>query len=150
MIDVINERLPADGDLYAQNKNHFVVRRGLFRFHPRLANLLGVDPNKTLEPSEKNPYDFDREVHHRSIYVYGDFIEPQLVGDSMSPLLCRIGVDNPRRGQYLTFSPRHLCYLPVTGGLLHSPLVYLCDETGSEVKFQNGIVSILLHFRHRL
>ena len=150
LIDAINEKSGPGARLELVNRNHFSVTRGRFQFHPRLGHILGTEPHQILKRSDRNPHDFERDIHHRSIYVYGDFIEPQMVGDSMSPLLCRMGVDNARRGSYLTYSPRHLSYLPVVGGLLHSPLIYLCDETGAEIRFQNGIVNILLHFRRRL
>ena len=152
LVAVINERTPTKRKpvIKVVDKQHFVVLHGYFRFHPMLGNVLGVNSKQLLGPRDKNPHRFENDIHHHSLYVYGDFVQPQLVGDTTAPLLCRMGVDRVRRGEFITYSPRHLSYIPVIGGFLHSPLVYLRDESGREVSFQTGIVSLLLHFRQRL
>ena len=152
LIAVINERTPTKRKpaIKVVNSSHFVVLHGYYRFEEILGHILGVSLNHLLGPRERNQYSFDADALHHSIYLYGDFIHPQVVGDSMSPLLARIGVDNAQHGEYKTYSPRHLSYLPVIGEHLHSPLIYLCDETGRKIDFQTGIISVLLHFRQRL
>jgi hypothetical protein len=89
-------------------------------------------------------------VFHHSIYVYGDFVENQFVGDYSVPLLHQFALKDPEYGQYVTMSPRHLVYLPVSAREIYSPLVYLRDEAGRKIEFNYGVVTVLLHFRRRL
>ena len=85
----------------------------------------------------------------RTLFVYCDIIDYQLVGDTQAPLLGTAPVtgmdgDQPTH----TFNP--IFYIPVQNKLLDKVRLYLCDEFGDPVPFQNtGRVICRLQFRRR-
>ena len=85
----------------------------------------------------------------RTIFVYCDIIDYQLVGDTQAPLLGTAPVtgmdgDQPTH----TFNP--IFYIPVQNKLLDKVKLYLCDEFGDPVPFENtGRVICRLQFRRR-
>lgn len=135
---------------YSILNNRIAFDKGSFKFCNRLADLLGVKRNRALQPGDVADFEADMNAFHHSVYVYGDFIEAQYVGDASVPLLQTVPLNSPEYGTYVTYSPRHLTYVPVLGGDLHSPLIYLRDHAGEKIDFNSGITTVLLHFREKL
>lgn len=132
-----------------ENPKKLLYKTGHFLFSDRLSEVLGVAPGVETKPGQVSRYEFDVNIHHHTIYLYGDFVEPQLLGDAAVPLLRTIPVQGTY-GHMVAYSPRHLAYIPVINQDLHYPLIYLRDEEGKPIEFTSGIVYVLLHFRRRV
>jgi hypothetical protein len=105
----------------------------------------GPDKQKTFYGTEK--------VHEQlnpinSIYVYTNIVNYQYVGDSYSPLLRVVAVDNrPTFGEYIskTFTSRD--YIPVSKQNIETIEVELKSDSGESIQFGSGKVVLKLHFK---
>lgn len=81
------------------------------------------------------------------VYVYSDIVEPQIVGDSLVPLLRVVnlsGIKNEIVNQ--TFRPY---YKPVAKFDFDTIEIQLSNEYGEELEFEKGECIITLHFRKK-
>ena len=84
----------------------------------------------------------------RSIFVYCDLIEDQIVGDSLSPLL-RIVPVTVRQGKFQHTVYNHVHYYPLSTNNFHTIEISLRDEFGNPIPFQAGPATVTLHIRRR-
>ena len=84
----------------------------------------------------------------QGLYIYGDIIERQYVGNSMSPLLDYMEVPNSL-GERVCHTCDPLIYLPVSRSIIDTTSIRICDERGRDVAFPDDVsnVVIRLHFR---
>lgn len=117
---------------------------------PQLSLQLGFEPNRNLV--EKGFAKCPANLHlglPPQLFVYCDIIEPQIVGDVMTPLLRIIPLDPSKyiygANKMHVFSPPH--YLPVMRREFDTIEIDIRSSTGQKIPFQFGVVCIKLHFR---
>lgn len=117
---------------------------------PQLGLQLGFEPNRNLV--EKGFGKCPANLHlglPPQLFVYCDIIEPQIVGDVMSPLLRIIPLDPSKyiygANKTHIFSPPH--YLPIMRREFDTIEIDIRSNTGQKIPFQFGTVCIKLHFR---
>lgn len=116
---------------------------------PKLALQLGFDPNRNLIDKSfgKCPANLHLGLPSQ-LFVYCDIIEPQIVGDVMTPLLRIIPLDPSKyiygANKMYVFSPPH--YLPVMRREFDTIEIDIRSSTGQSIPFQFGTVCIKLHF----
>lgn len=126
---------------------HFMYR---INFSPVLALQLGFHPDMDFmgEAKAQTPYNLMLGVP-RALYVYTDFVEPQLVGDVMARLLRVVRIDlrsyNHGGQSCETFTVPH--YVPVSRQDLQQVEVNINDDTGHIAPFLAGTSTLVLHFR---
>ena len=84
-----------------------------------------------------------------TLYVYTDVAEPQLVGDAHVPLLRTIVDKRGDSGEtvYKSFTDIH--YVNVSRGVFHEVEVHITDDSGMNIPFDGGRVSVKLHFKKK-
>lgn len=83
------------------------------------------------------------------MYIYCDIVEPQLIGDTMAPLLQIINIDTANyvygANRFVQFSTPH--YVPLIKTSFESLEIDLRDNTGTLLPFHFGTSCVKLHFR---
>lgn len=117
----------------------------------RLALQLGFDPGENdLKSNNKSIRPANMLLGLPSqMYVYCDIVEPQLIGDTMAPLLQIINIDTTNyvygANKCVQFSSPH--YVPLMKSSFESLEIDLRDHTGSLLPFHFGTSCVKLHFR---
>src|SRR5436190_9450583 len=118
-----------------------------------LALVLGFDPNETdLLTNRKSirPADIYAALPSH-MYVYCDLAEPQLVGDTVAPLLKVVNIDTTTsRYKYGANKMVHFIdphYVPLMRTKFESVEIDLRDDTGQRMPFYFGTTCMKLHFR---
>ena len=107
----------------------------LFDF--KLTQLLGLKDNR--------PAFLDQGM--TSLFVYCDIIQPQVVGDSLEPLLRTVGINSDVPfGQNITETFDTPYYLPLASKVFQEIQIDLRSDTGEAPPFQFGRVALTLHF----
>lgn len=121
-------------------------------FSPKLSLQLGFDPNTNVLTKTTGKFPANLYLGLPSqLYVYCDIIQPQMVGDVMSPLLRIISLD-PATYVYGSnkmhiFSPPH--YIPIMRREFDTIEIDIRTNTGEKVPFQFGTSCVKLHFKRR-
>lgn len=116
----------------------------------KLGFQLGFEPNRNLveNGSGKCPANLHLGLPSQ-LFVYCDIIEPQIVGDVMTPLLRIIPLDPANyiygANKMHVFSPPH--YLSVMRREFDTIEVDIRSSTGQKIPFQFGTVCVKLAFR---
>ena len=83
------------------------------------------------------------------LYIYCDIVQPQIVGDTVTPLLRAIGLrtKNYKWGSAIheVFVRPH--YIPVNRNYITDILIELKDDTDNPINFNFGKSIVKLHFR---
>jgi hypothetical protein len=154
-------------------------RRTLIRLTPGtglvipeiLATMLGFITDKPLhlstykgKPSLINDTRYynnlERPIHisdmtvysHRTLYtmfIYCDVVSYQMVGDSMAPLLRTVPVDNGTDADVVSYVFSKIHYVPLSRAAFDSIEIHLTDDTGADIEFKQGHVTVKLHFRKK-
>lgn len=117
---------------------------------PQLSLQLGFEPNRNLVDKGfgKCPANLHLGLPSQ-LFVYCDIVEPQIVGDVMTPLLRIIPLDPSKyiygANKMHVFSPPH--YLPVMRREFDTIEIDIRTSTGQKIPFQFGTVCIKLHFK---
>lgn len=69
-----------------ENPRKLRYRSGYFMFSDRLSELLGLSAGQIANPGDVSTYEFDLNIHHHTLYLYCDFLGPQLLRDAAVPL----------------------------------------------------------------
>jgi len=121
------------------------------RLSPKLNVQLGYDPNegnirfKTTAPRAPNVrLGFDTQI-----FVYCDIVRPQIVGDTMTPLLRFISVDNSKYvfGTYRVYVPTMPHYVPLLKTTFDNVEIDIRTVTGQPLPFLFGTSCVKLHLR---
>jgi len=92
--------------------------------------------------------DFDLSDNYHTIFVYCDIIEPNYVGDTLSPLLRYVEIPTESKyGEQIFINYDNIQYLPVISNDLESIEIDLRDDAGEPITFQYGRTICVLHFR---
>jgi len=134
---------------------------GMFADTLYIASVLGVNTKKVPVLLSSAPevlsstYKLDTNGSHtpklnrvQALYIYGDIVEFQYVGDTMAPLLAYVDVEKSP-GERVG----HVCnppvYLPVSKSFPGTITIRICDEHGRDVSFPDDVANVIvrLHFR---
>lgn len=117
---------------------------------PNLSFQLGFEPDTNLVNHNigKRPANLHLGLPSQ-LFVYCDIIEPQIVGDVMTPLLRIIPLDPAKyiygSNKMHIFTPPH--YLPVMRREFDVIEIDIRTTTGNAVPFQYGTSCVKLHFK---
>jgi len=92
--------------------------------------------------AEEDPVTLGGMYH---IFVYSDIVQPQIVGDSLVPLLRIVNITG-KKGDVVTQTFRPY-YLPINKLEFDTVEVLLCNEFGEEINFEQGQSIVTLHIR---
>lgn len=81
-----------------------------------------------------------------ALYVYCNMVEPNYVGDSLSPLLRVVSTEGVA-GEISTMTYANPMYHSVKKSLVHDIEIDIRDDTGEPVQFTSGRVVVVLHLR---
>lgn len=84
----------------------------------------------------------------RTLLVHCNIVEPQLVGDQFVPLLRAIAVKG-QIGEVVADSFTNIHYIGVERSTFQEIEVHITDDTGKTITFQQGRVTIKLHFKRK-
>lgn len=82
-------------------------------------------------------------IYH--IFVYSDIVLPQMVGNSLVPLLRIVSISG-EEGKAVTETFRPY-YLPISKLEFDTVQIVLCNEFGEEIEFEKGQAIVTLHFK---
>jgi hypothetical protein len=123
-----------------------------FTFSDHIAYMLGFIPEqfKVSDPGDKtvivahHPPDILGGMHY--LYIYCDILQPQIVGNTLAPLLGVVNVE----GQYMqivnrTYVAPH--YIPVLKKCFNTIEINIKDDQNEFIKFGFGKTILKLHFK---
>ena len=84
--------------------------------------------------------------HKRTLFVYTDLTQTQIVGGTETDLLREVSFPNNEKGKWL-FEPLHLQYLPIRKNVFDSVEVRISETDGSQVNFKDGQTILTINFR---
>lgn len=91
-------------------------------------------------------FNIDTRRGQRMLYVYSPIVADQFVGDTRVPLLRALPLlKNIEDTQSIRYD--NVYYLPLSRSNIHDIEIYITDDTGRFVPFENGRVIVVLHFR---
>lgn len=113
-----------------------------------LALMLGVDsiPGKSADVVRTPDLTLNKPTQ---MYVYCDLVDPQLVGDTMAPLLRIVNI-NTRNASYGAMVSVHFTdphYVPVLKSTFETVEIDLRNDKGYHLPFRFGTSCMKLHFR---
>lgn len=120
-------------------------------FSPRLYRCLGFDK---MTDNIRDKLEADHPVDTTAVipthmFVYGDIVEPRMVGDVYAPLLRIIQTvgKNFRRGgtEIRILSSAH--YVPLLLTNFHTIEIDIRDSQGKSIPFTGGTLTVTLHFK---
>lgn len=121
-------------------------------FSPVLARQLGFEPHINLfnESHAKMPISLSWGLP-RHIFIYSDIVSPQIVGDTVAPLLRMVNTGQEKfkygdEASIILHSPQ---YLPVAKRQFDTIEIDLRENSGRPVPFMFGTSAVVLHFRRK-
>jgi hypothetical protein len=111
-----------------------------------LAHCFGFLDGKTYRKSQKAPNIADIDAGFHSLYVYTDVIEPQLVGDSVVPLL-RVVDFSKRSSGNVTVIFKSPYFMPLIRNTIDNVEINIRRDDGRLATFRRGKSVIVLCFR---
>ena len=122
------------------------LRNMRVRISPPLARMLGFD---TMNYRRPGTFVASRVVdlnNTHALFVYNDLIQPQIVGDTLTPLLDVVAVQGgPGDLVCRRFDKPH--YKPVLRKQFSDIHISLRDDQGELIRFEKGKVIVTLHLR---
>lgn len=133
-------------------------------FSPKIAAILGIEDSNNFILPEKNSklssnqkefvYKISEKINiyagQTRMFIYSDIINPQYVGDSMTPLLRSFIYVGNEHDQGVTKSFKHLQYMDVKYPEFEYIHIWIRNESGESVLFESGTFSVTLHFRRKM
>lgn len=122
----------------------------LIKLSTNLCLQLGFEPDKNLIDNGIGTYSSNVCLGLPSqLFIYCDIIEPQIVGDTMAPLLRIVPLDPTiyvyGANKMHIFSPPH--YVPVMRREFDVIEIDIRTSTGKKIPFQFGTTCIKVHFK---
>ena len=173
--DTINRLLPTGHKKnikvsYADGRIRIKLEQGYaLRFNGALATLMGYGHYKTVTVAHGNdlgsgdarnnsgevvfkegltPFVADVNRNLLNMFVYGDFVQHQIIGHAEVPLLRVIPTKHSNQSS-VTQSFHPIQYISLSRGDISSVQVQIADGAGEEFDFHSGKVIIKLHFRRK-
>jgi hypothetical protein len=116
----------------------------------QLRRIFGFKNARFDKGVHTSEYHTDIDEGMAAIYVYGSFVQNQLVGDSLVPLLRVVPIRGPRNELYRSEEFLHPHHLPTINETTAELRFYLRRDDGTPISFKTGKVVLTLHFRRRI
>ena len=135
-----------------QNRvSHNLISGLSVRLSREVADVLGYRDNSWLSSSGCAEYPPGIRNGMHQLFVYGNIVEPQLVGDVYAPLLQTVALaTNIKRGAHqetVAFDNPH--YVPVITDEISTIEINIKRDSGENVSFETGKSVCTLHFRRK-
>ena len=118
----------------------------VLRLQEGLAQILGLPALENISQTMTAPHAVDINRGITGLYVYCDLCEPQIVGDSLSPLL-RIVDSKGKDGQLIVKMYNQPHFVPLRKKYIDVIEINISDDTGNIISFTSGKVICKLHIR---
>lgn len=82
-----------------------------------------------------------------SLFVYCDVCEPIRVGNTMVPLLRNVCFNTTKYGEMVHVSYNNPIYVRAQKSFVDKINISICDAAGATVPFEEGLTTVVLHFR---
>ena len=130
---------------------HFNFKWGIksVLFSPKLQYILGIASERWVQvyPSGFiSDYPPDLTAGFNTLFIYCSLIEPQIVGNSLSPLLQTVAIRG-KQGDFVSSVFQNPHYVKIKTKSFDVVDVTIRDDTGEDVKFNFGKVIVKLHLR---
>ena len=122
--------------------------------NPRLRRMLGMRRHTTTfsnaDADTKRLFIMHKlctfNANGTMMFVYSDIIEPSLVGNTMSPLLCTVHLELDRPMETLHRKYTSIHYFLLRKNVLDMVEVHLANVHGKDMEFYGGESSLVVHF----
>lgn len=155
LLDELNNAFSFDGKQYAK----FTMKEGSKRvcidvdegwiiLSQSLSKYLGFGERNEFELGHSEAWEEYGKKHDAyHMFVYADIVTPQIVGDTMVPLLRLISISGaPDEAVTQTFRPYYLSLSRLDFDCIS---ILLCNEFGEEIQFDKGQAILTLHFKKK-
>jgi len=149
--EFVKLKTSGDGHVHVEQKlSYESIQTSVYLSEP-LCLQLGFIPGIDILDFKMapRPYDLSRGIP-KQIFVYGDFVQPQMVGDVSAPLLRTVNTQLGRSSAHWGLSTQIFTspyYLPVSKRCFDTVEINLRDHAGRFIPFTSGTSSVVLHFR---
>ena len=116
------------------------------RLQEGLAQILGLPGLEVISQTMTAPHSVDINRGLTALYVYYDLCEPQIVGDTLAPLL-RIVDSKGKDGQKIVKFYGQPHFIPLRKKYIDVIEINISDGTGNIISFTSGKVICKLHIR---
>lgn len=117
------------------------------------SDVMHQDETTTIVMSGPLIYEnaFKSSTQTSHIYVYCDLVEPQIIGDTLAPIIRMVNTDFTQHtfGENVSKSFASLQYVPLMKKSFSTVEIDLRDNTGNLIPFLGGHSAVTLHFRRR-
>ena len=123
---------------------------GTVRLSRMLENIFGFEQESVFRGRSQVESGKSMDIYQnfKSIFVYCDLAAARPVGDSVSPLLRTLAINNQRTEVFhQIFNKPH--YIPLSRNAFDSVEILLSTDTGETLSFSSGHAIVTLHFRKR-
>jgi hypothetical protein len=110
-----------------------------------LALCLGFKPDKLFDCNRQATYRADMDIGFHTLYVYSDIVSPQVVGDSVVPLLRVVDFGKKLNGNTVHIY-KNPYYIPIVRQRFENIQIDIRRDNGELVKFRRGKTVVVLHF----
>ena len=131
------------------NKVYLMLRENGTRItlSRNLCNIFGFDQTSFSEGTHRGDKHCDITEGFTSLYVYTNVVEPQIVGDTLAPLLRVVPIPTNHGVGNCAVNFQHIQYLPVVSTGSDIIEILIRRDDGQPVSFQSGKVIVTLHFK---
>ena len=117
-------------------------------FSPALARVLGFSETVYEKPGVFRGSKIVNLNDVNAIYIYCDLVQPQIVGDILTPLLDVVAAKG-KSGENISRRYDHIHYRPILKKNFSSINISLRDDQGNKIRFRKGKVIITLRLRRQ-
>ena len=82
-----------------------------------------------------------------NIHVYCDIVQPQIVGDKMTPLVAVVPCQKTTETYETLYAVENIHYIPVQTKVFQNIKVHLRSSTEESIPFEHGRAAITLHLK---
>ena len=153
-INQIDEAINKNGDdgiilqynSITRRVKEYIKANCALRLQEGLAQILGLPDLEVISQTMTAPHSVDINRGLTALYVYCNLCEPQIVGDTLAPLL-RIVDSKGKDGQNIVKFYGQPHFVPLRKKYIDVIEIKISDDTGNIISFTSGKVICKLHIR---
>jgi hypothetical protein len=124
-----------------------IANSNAISFEEGLAEVFGFDTIAVGLAKGSKPANLYIQVPQQ-LFVYSDILEPQIVGDTIAPLLRIVGIEDVSLyGKIIVKTYDNPHYVPILKRRFETVEIEIRDSEGKPAPFEYGPVVLKLHFR---
>lgn len=118
-----------------------IYSNSFYALRHKIENGVYVEDQDSIEPYSKP----------KALFIYTDFIEDQIVGNTASPLLEVVGTSTQAKDETITLNIVNPHYVKINRSNITNIRIMTRDNTGEFVQFlPNSLYILKLHFRPKM